>query len=222
MTAHLRNPLLWIADGAFVCFFFSGCIFDPQSSTSAAATGGGSDTVPLEEVVKEVKNEVKDYQNRPVPGAPLPRLDTAEFNFKVVRTVTGGLSVNVYLFKIGGSYSREATHSVTYTYKVPPPEKKLAFAAQVKRPPPKEDSLSETIRRAAEAAKAATSFGDLPLNEMAINIQFVVKWAGNIGVEAPISIVTVGANVSGDKSTTQSVKLVFGKAKKKNVNKPQG
>jgi hypothetical protein len=204
----------WVLLGAFVCFPFSGCLFDNQSSISAAATGGGSDTVPLEEVVKAVKKEVKDYQDHPVPGAPLPRLDTAEFTFKVVRTVTGGLSVNVYVFKIGGSHSREATHSVTYTYKVPPPEKKLTLAARAKRAPPKEDSLSETIRRAAEAARAATSFGDLPLNEMAINIQFVVKWTGNVGVEVPISIVTVGANVSGDKSTTQSVKLVFGKPKK--------
>lgn len=210
----MLDTLRWVPLGAFVCLLISGCLFDKQSSTSAAATGGGSDIVPLEQVVKEVKKEVKDYQDRPVPGAPLPRLDTAEFTFKVVRTVTGGLSVNVYLFKIGGSHSREATHSVTYTYKVPPPEKKRGFAAQVKRPPPKKDSLSETIRQAAEAAKAATSFGDLPLNEMAINIQFVVKWAGNAGVEAPISIVTVGANVSGDKSTTQSVKLVFGKEKK--------
>jgi hypothetical protein len=212
-TPFMRNGIPSIAEAALVCFLFSGCIFDPQSSTSAAATGGGSDTVPLGDVVKEVKREVKEYQDNPVPGAPLPRLDTAEFTFKVVRTVSGGLSVNVLVFKIGGSHSREATHTVTYTYKVPPPEKKVGFAAQAKPVPEKKDSLVETIRRAAEAAKESTSFGDLPLNEMAINIQFVVKWQGNIAIEAPISIVTVGANVSGDKSTTQSVKLVFGKKK---------
>ena len=210
----MLNTVRWVPLGAFACFLFSGCLFDKQSSTSAAATGGGSDAVPLEEVVKEVKKEVKDYQDHPVSGAPLPRLDTAEFTFKVVRTVTGGLSVNVWLIALSGSHSREATHSVTYTYKVPPPEKKLNFAAEVNRAPAKEDSLSETIRRAAEAAKASSSFGDLPLNEMAINIQFVVKWQGSGGIKAPISIVTVGANVSGDKSTTQSVKLVFGKEKK--------
>jgi hypothetical protein len=198
-TRPVRNAILWIAERAFVCFLFSGC----------ATTGGVSDTVPLGDVVKEVKRQVKEYQDMPVPGAPLPRLDTAEFTFKVVRTASGGLSVNVFVFKIGGSHSREATHTVTYMYKVPSPKK--TFAAQEKPKPEAKDSLVETIRRAAQAAKESTSFGNLPLNEMAINIQFVVKWQGNVGVEAPISIVTVGANVSGEKSTTQSVKLVFGK-----------
>ncbi len=201
-TRPVRNAILWIAEGAFVCFLFLGC----------ATTGGGLDTVPLRDVVKAVKRQVKEYQDEPVPGSPLPRLDTAEFTFKVVRTVSGGLSVNVFVFEIGGSHSREAMHTVTYTYKVPPPEKK--FAALEKPEPEAKDSLVETIRRAAEAAKESTSFGDLPLNEMAINIQFVVKWQGNLGVKAPISIVTVGANVSGEKSTTQSVKLVFGRKKK--------
>ena len=195
----MRNAILWVAEGAFVCFVFSSC----------ATTGGGLDAVPLGDVVKEVKREVKEYQDKPVPGSPLPRLDTAEFTFKVVRTVSGGLSVNVFVFKIGGSHSRETMHTVTYTYKVPPPEKR--FAPREKPEPERKDSLVDTIRRAAEAAKASTSFGDLPLNEMAINIQFVVKRQSNVGVEAPISIVTVGANVSGDESTTQSVKLVFGR-----------
>jgi hypothetical protein len=199
LTRLMRNAILWVAAGAFVCFVFSSC----------ATSGGGLDTVPLEDVVKEVKREVKDYQDKPVPSSPLPRLDTAEFTFKVVRTVSGGLSVNVFVIEIGGSHSREAMHTVTYTYKVPPPEKK--FAARERPGPERKDSLAETIRRAAEAAKAATSFGDLPLNEMEINIEFVVKRQRNVAVKAPISIVTVGASVSGEKSTTQSVKLVFGR-----------
>jgi hypothetical protein len=209
----VRNTTPWVALGLLACFLFSGCLFDRQSSTSAAATGSGLDSVPLAEVVKEVKKEVKEYQDSPVEGAPLPALTTAEFTFKVVRTATGGLGVNVWFVSFGWSHSREATHSVTYTYKVPPPEAKFSISAASKRVE-KKDSLAEAIKLAAEAAKASTSFGDLPLNEMAINIQFVVKSQLKGGVKVPISIVTVGADVSGDKSTTQSVKLVFGKVKK--------
>jgi hypothetical protein len=198
----VRNAILWVAAGAFVCFLFPGC----------ATIGGESQTVPLVDVVKEVKRQVKEYQDKPVPGNPLPELHTAEFTFKVVRTTSGGLNVNFFVFTIGGSHSREDMHTVTYTYEVPSPKTK--FAAQ-KPEPERKDSLVETIRRAAEAAKATsdTDVAGLPLNAMEINIEFVVKRQATVTVQAPISIVTVGANVSGDKSTTQSVKLVFGKEK---------
>jgi polyisoprenoid-binding protein YceI len=73
------------------------------------------------------------------------------------------------------------------------------------------EELVKTIQSAAAAAKTAAALGKLKLTKIAVNIQFGVKWDVSGGINAPISLVTVGINGDKNKNTVQSVTLTFGK-----------
>jgi hypothetical protein len=71
------------------------------------------------------------------------------------------------------------------------------------------DQLYATIRGAAEQVQMAQKVGDVPFSSLEITVQFCVKWDGNAGVNAPISLITIGLNGDKSRNATQSVKLTF-------------
>jgi hypothetical protein len=173
-----------------------------------------TEAAPLELVVSQVKEALLQYQSSLGSGPDsLPPLSKAEFNFKTTTATTANGSINLFVFKIGGSHENDVVNDVTYVYAVPKPKKSEAQAA---RAPGKKKSvdfktaLVETIQSAARAVKTTTSLGKLPFSQLAVNLQYGVKWDGNIGVNVPIHLVTVGLGGDKSKNTIQSVKLTFG------------
>ena len=60
------------------------------------------------------------------------------------------------------------------------------------------------------AVKTSGKLGNLSFTKLTIDVQYGVKWDGSAGVNAPISLVTIGLNGEKSKNTVQSVKLTFG------------
>jgi hypothetical protein len=167
------------------------------------------DAVLLDRVVETVRDALDQYKNglHEKPDA-LPALTTATFDFKATTATTLGGSINFLIFKIGGSHENDTVNDVTYTYSIPA----VVNAARTpSKPPALTEELVKTIQSAAAAAKTAAALGKLKLTKIAVNIQFGVKWDVNGGINAPISLVTVGISGDKNKNTVQSVTLTFGK-----------
>jgi hypothetical protein len=167
------------------------------------------DAAPLELVIAQVDSALNQYQ-RSVGGGrdALPPLSSAEFVFQTTTATTVGGTINLLIFKIGGSHENDVVNEVTYTYSVPPPP--LAIREVVK-PPTLSEALAGTIQRAARAVKTASTAANLPFSELTVTIQYGVTWEGDIGANVPLSFVTVGLSGAKNQNTVQSVKLVFGK-----------
>jgi hypothetical protein len=174
------------------------------------------DAVPLELVVAQVKDALQEYQTNLGGGSDaLPPLSSAEFDFKTTTATTIGLTISLFIFKIGGSHEKDVVNDVTYTYSVPKPPAALRSAKKSlradKKPSPQlKDQLVQTIRSAAAAIKTAGTVGKLPFSKLSVTIQYGVKWDGTAGATAPIQLVTLGITGEKSKNTVQSVKLVFG------------
>jgi hypothetical protein len=173
----------------------------------APGAAGQKDAVPLCAVVNQVTSALARYQSSLRRGAnALPPLSKAEFDFKTAAVTTTGAKISLFVFTIGGSHERDVTNDVTFTYALAKP-KPSALAPHTTAT--LEDQLYATIRGAAEQVQMAKKIGDVPFSGLEITVQFCVKWDGNAGVNAPISLVTVGLNGDKSRNTTQSVKLTF-------------
>lgn len=169
---------------------------------------GQKDTVPLCAVVNQVKLALQQYQSSLGSGKDaLPPLAKADFDFKTTNAATAGGKISLFVFTLGVGHEKDITNDVLFTYKLPEPKPKVGLAPHIQ--PPLSDQLYATIRGAAEQVKMAEKVGDLPFSGLVVTMQFCVKTDLSGGVNAPISLVTVG--LSGDKSrnTTQSVTLTF-------------
>lgn len=170
-----------------------------------------NDAVLLERVIAEVKAALDEYQSNLGAGDhALPPLSSAEFDFKTVIATTEGLTLSFLIFKLGGSHENDVTNDVTFTYAVPKPLRMESLFSHPAPPPQLKDQLAMTIQGAAAAVKAAGTLGNLSFTKLAVNIEYGVKWDGDIGVNVPISLVTVGLTGDRNKNTVQSVKLTFG------------
>ena len=173
----------------------------------APGAAGQKDAVPLCAVVNQVTSALARYQSSLGSGAnALPPLSKAEFDFKTAAVTTTGAKISLFVFTIGGSHERDVTNDVTFTYALPKP-KPSALAPHTTET--LEDQLYATIRGAAEQVQMAQKVGNVPFSGLEITVQFCVKWDGNAGVNAPISLITVGLNGDKSRNTTQSVKLTF-------------
>ena len=173
----------------------------------APGAAGQKDAVPLCAVVTQVTSALARYQSSLGSGADaLPPLSKAEFDFKTAAVTTTGAKISLFVFTIGGSHEKDVTNDVTFTYALPKP-KPSALAPHTTET--LEDQLYATIRGAAEQVQMAQKVGNVPFTSLEINLQFCVKWDGNAGVNAPISLITVGLNGDKSRNTTQSVKLTF-------------
>jgi hypothetical protein len=193
-----------------ICFY-SISTFGQNAQAAAAPTAKPDEVAPLDIVINQVKAALDEYQkNRGAGGDSLPALSSAEFDFKTTTATTFGATVNLFIFKLGGSHESDVVNDVTYTYAVPKPPPPPTGLTSNKKPPSLKDALAQTIQSAALAVKTSGNLGKLSFNKLTVNISYGVKWDGNIGANIPIQFVTVGLNADKNKNTVQSVKLVFG------------
>lgn len=189
------------------CFVLLVCFV---SLSAFGQTSPPPDAAPLNLVIAQVKGALAEYQNNRGGGADaLPALSSAEFDFKATTATTVGLTVNLFIFKLGGSHENDVVNDVTYTYSVPKPPTTASLQSN-KKPPLLKDALAQTIQSAAAAIKTSGTLGKLTFTKLTVNLQYGVKWDGNIGANVPISFVTIGLSGDKNKNTVQSVKLVFG------------
>jgi hypothetical protein len=173
----------------------------------APGTTGPKDAVPLCAVVFQVTSALTRYQSSLGSGTnALPPLSKAEFDFKTAAVTTVGAKISLFVFTIGGSHEKDVTNDITFTYALPKPKPGVVAPHTTVT---LEDQLYSTIRGAAEQVQMAQKVGNVPFTSLEINLQFCVKWDGNAGVNAPISLITVGLNGDKSRNTTQSVKLTF-------------
>lgn len=186
-----------------------------QTPTPATApvlpAASPTDAAPLDLIIPQVKAALDLYQKNVGSGPDaLPPLTSAEFDFKTTTAKVEGLTINLLIFKLGGSHEKDVVNDVTFTYTLKPPPKPPVGLLTIKKPPTLTAQLANTIQNAAEAVKASKQLGGLTFSIFTVNLQYGVKWDGNIGANVPISLVTLGLNADVNKNTVQSVKLVFG------------
>jgi hypothetical protein len=167
------------------------------------------DTADLPSVVASVKAAVACYQDNRGSGADvLPPLSSAVFDFKTTTGTVGGLSLNLFIVKIGGSVEKDTVNDVSFTYSVPTPP-----PTRGPRPKPQalSDALANEILAAAIAAKPSLTLLGMPLSKVTVSVQFGIKFDGNVSLNIPVSVVTLGPSADRNKTSTQSVTLTFGK-----------
>jgi len=189
------------------------CFVLLSGSLGAAKPGAKpTDTVPLDQVIKQVQLALDEYQSHLGQGpAALPALSSAEFDFKTTigTTVSGGVSI--FIFKFGASRERDTVNDVTYTYAPIKPEVPASGLQSNEPPPSLKDELAKTIQLAAATVKGSATAAGLPFSKLVVNLQYGVKWDVNAAGTAPVSFVTINLGGDRNKNTVQSVKLTFGK-----------
>jgi hypothetical protein len=183
----------------------TGCVTQHTAPTTDA------DHVPLPKVIEQVNLALKEYQSNRGTGETyeLPPLSSAEFDFKTTTATVLGGTVTVLILKFGVSHENDLTNDVTFTYSLPKPQKGTTLESE-EPPPSLKDQLAQAIQSAAKSIKGASTAAGLPFSKLTVNIQYGVKWDGNAGVTAPVSLVTLGLTGDVNRNTIQSVKLVFG------------
>jgi hypothetical protein len=111
-------------------------------------------TADLQPVVASVEAAIECYQaNRGSGSDALPPLNSAVLNFKTTTGTVGGLTLSIFIFKLGASHEKDTINELelTYSVKPPPPRGRLKNIA----PQSLSDSLANGILAAASAVKAA-------------------------------------------------------------------
>jgi len=201
----------------FFFIFATHAVAQAPSSSDQPQCTRESDTCSLNLVIQQVVAALDKYQTSTGAGADaLPPLMSAEFDFKTTAAVTVGGTVNLLIFKFGVSHEKDTVHDVTFTYQVP--QVPAGAALSSKKPSTSlTEELASTIQSAAMSVKnAPSSIGKAKFQQLAVTVQFGVKWDGSGGISAPISFVTAGINADKNKNTVQSVKLIFSNSPKKN------
>src|SRR5215472_269667 len=143
-----------------------------QAETSAESQP--PNTVDLNAVIKQVKAAVDKYQeNRGSGPDALPPLSAAEFDFKTTTGTVGGLTINLFIFKIGASREKDVVNDVTYTYTLPKPKPGVGVSRNQK-PIPLTEALAQSIQNAATTLKNAGSLGELNFSKLTVTIQYGV------------------------------------------------
>ena len=168
------------------------------------------DLVPLDQVIKQVQAALDEYQQNLGQGkSALPPLATAEFDFKTTTgtTVSGGFTL--LIFKFGISHEKDTVNDVTYTYAPNPPKTAGSQLTSSEPPPTLKDDLAKTIQEAAKTITASSTAAGLPFNQLAVNLQYGVKWDVNASGSPQVSFVTINLGGDKNKNTIQSVKLTW-------------
>jgi hypothetical protein len=176
---------------------------------------------PLSLVVCEVEKALDAYQQSPevtdkTKKDVLPGILSADFDFKTVVDTKGTVGIGFYIFKIGGSYDKQTTNDVDFQY-VPKSLVKGPGYAIEKATVSFQDELLKTIKNAAQSIKdeqarpvPISSKDPLVFKQLSVTVSFGVTWDINGGINVPINIVTLTAQLDRSKNAVQSVKLVFG------------
>jgi hypothetical protein len=179
------------------------------------ANAFGDNVVPLTLVICEVQNALDAYQqSKEVDDNTLPKISTADFDFKTVVDTKGTAGIGLFIFKIlGGSIDKQKTNDVDFQY-VPKSMLKTGFEAR--KAQTFQEELLAVITSAAKAVKEQRDMparpGDkdpLVFKQLTVTVSYGVTVSGSIGVSIPIHIVTLTAQLDHSKNSVQSVKLVF-------------
>jgi hypothetical protein len=174
--------------------------------------------VPLALVICEVEQALDDYQGvvtQPLKPETddLPKLATADFDFKTVADdkLTGG--IGFYIFKLGASRDKQSTNDMDFTYE-PKSRHKPQTVEGFEKVEPFQKKLVDTIKAAAKAIKdqqgiPSTVKDPLVLKQLTVTVGYGVTWDVNGGVTVPIDIVTLTGTYDHSKNTVQTVKLTF-------------
>jgi len=188
----------------------------PDYQKSAIGDNQPDKTADLPSVVQTVEQALKCYQaltgeKDPMQPKGLPKLNSVMMDFKTTTGKTVGFTFSVFIFKIGASREKDVTDDVSFTYSVP---KQLALAAtpgfSVKTPAPLFEELVSDIKSAAHAAQAQSKLLDMPLSKVSITISYGIKFDGNLSLNVPVQLVTIGGNGDYNKNNTQSLTVTFG------------
>jgi hypothetical protein len=169
--------------------------------------------VPLSLVVCEVQHALDTYQADPEVERQhaLPKLLTADFDFKTVLDTKGTIGISILIFKIGASYEKQTTNDVDFQY-----EPKSRHKVEANLLPPKnfQEELIDTIKAAAKAKQEqekvqSLSKDPLVFKQLGVTLSFGVTKDINVGAAIPIHLVTLSPGLDHSKNSVQSVKLVF-------------
>jgi hypothetical protein len=97
-----------------------------------------------------------------------------------------------------------------FTYSVKPATVQKGPGLAKPGPPPLYEELVKDVQAAARAAKAQSTALGLPLSKVEITIAYGIKFDGNVSLNAPVQLVTIGGNGDYNKNNTQTLGLTFG------------
>lgn len=167
----------------------------------------------LSRVVCEVEHALDAYQQSEdvEDKEVLPKLASADFDFKTVVDTKGGFTISFLIFKFGTTVEKQDTNDVDFQYV---PKSLLKTALQGGRAKSLQQELIDTIRSAAKAIveqskTPAPGKDPLTFKSLAVTISYGVTWDVNGGINAPISLITLGPSLDHSKNNVQQVKLVF-------------
>jgi len=177
-----------------------------------------SPTYPLSQVITATEQALNDYQTFVTSSGNtdgLPPLATADFDFKTVvdTKVTGG--VNLYIITIGASYEKQDTNEIDFQYQ--PHVQKLVEYFDLdgtKAPKTLYQQLIDTMKESAKAIKneseqQGSEANQLDFCQLSMAISFGVTTDVQVGIKAPIELVTISATLDHSKNNVQQVKLLF-------------
>jgi hypothetical protein len=168
-------------------------------------------TADLPSVVASVEAAINCYQaNRGLGTDALPPLSSVLLEFKTTTGTVGGLTLSIFIFKLGASHEKDTINDLSLTYALKP---SVQRGNANKAPRSLSDSLANGILAAASAVKAAPTVSGLPVSKVSVNVQFGIKNDGNISLNIPVQLVTLGPSYDRNKNDTQSVTLTFGQDK---------
>jgi hypothetical protein len=170
-------------------------------------------TADLPSVVQTVEQALQCYQaltqqSDPLQPKGLPKLSSVVMDFKTTTGETVGASFSFFIFKIGGSREKDVTDDISFTYSVPKPAPPVRGAKP--KPATLYDELVKEVQAAARAAQAQSTALGMPLSKVSISISFGIKFDGNVSINAPVQLITIGGNGDYNKNNTQTLQLTFG------------
>jgi len=183
---------------------------------------------PLPLVICEVENALNAYNARDDIDADtrkaLPGLASADFDFKAVSDTKFSGGIGLFIIKLfGGSYDKQQTNEVVFTYT--PKSRGQVIAFDGSYPKSFQKQLIDLIVATAKMVRKeqldqekyppATGTDPLVLKQTAITVSFGVTKGVTFGVSIPVSVVTIGAELDKTKNNVQSVKLTFADPPKK-------
>jgi hypothetical protein len=173
-------------------------------------------TVDLPTVVQTVEQALKCYQalsgqSDPLQPKGLPKISSAVMDFKTTTGKTIGFSFSIFVFKVGASREKDVTDDVSFTYS-PPKQVALPKGPGLARATPASfyEELVKEVQAASSSAQAQSTALGLPLSKVSITVAYGIKFDGNIALNVPIHLVTIGGNGDYNKNNTQTVTLTFG------------
>lgn len=183
---------------------------DSQKLNQQQVQNQPNGTADLPSVIASVTSAMQCYQDNRGTGADaLPKLSSAVFDFKTTTGTVGGLTFSIFILKIGGSVEKDSVNDLSFTYSVP--AKPPARGIIKKEPQQLSDALANNILAAAKAVQTSQSVLGLPLDKVSINVQYGIKFDGNVLLNVPVQLVTLGPSAGHNKASTQSVTLTFEK-----------